>query len=88
MTHDVLSHYVKMDPESKQKMVGAWKSVVVLVLKTFYRMEDDTFKRYVPELYMEMIQLLGHEMPFETRSVLKQILERTALLFKIVNKKK
>jgi hypothetical protein len=45
LTHDVLSHYNSVDPENKQRIVNAWKHIVILVLETFHNLDDTKVKR-------------------------------------------
>ncbi len=73
---DILKQYNSFENDTKQRNISAWRPVVVVILNSFAKFDDQQFKKQLEKFYAPVIQLLLHEMPQDIRIATFTILQK------------
>lgn len=73
---DIVAGYVRLDDESQQRNIVAWRSVVVDVLDGYLAFSAEDFRKHVLVFYPLAVELLGRELTGEIRVALQALLRR------------
>jgi len=81
----IMRDYIKLKPETSQKMITAWTPVITILLDGFSRFDEQMFCRYLPAVYPLTVELLSRSVEPEMRSSVQAFFRRTGHVQGIVN---
>lgn len=64
-----------------ERSINSWRPVIVEILQGFYEFDDEDFRKYCPEVYELVIEILGKSVPTDLRSAVKSFLARVGELY-------
>jgi len=80
----IMRDYIKLKPESNQKMIAAWTPVITVLLDGFSKFDEQTFNRYLPAVYPLTVDLLSRNLEPEMRNSVQAFFRRTGKVHGIV----
>ncbi|EEP81399.1 conserved hypothetical protein [Uncinocarpus reesii 1704] len=78
---DIIRGYVKLDEETQQRNISAWRPVVVDVVEGYTGFPRETFDKYIETFYPLGVELLSRDLNSEIRLALQSLLRRVVLAF-------
>jgi brefeldin A-inhibited guanine nucleotide-exchange protein len=84
VSKDILRHFNGLDPTVKQKNMSAWRPVVATILTALERMDDDRFRKTIPDFYEDIVKLVTQEdVGVEIRGALYNVLIKCGSVFNV-----
>ncbi|KMU91152.1 transport protein sec71 [Coccidioides immitis H538.4] len=73
---DIIRGYVKLDEETQQRNIAAWRPVVVDVVEGYTGFPRETFDKHVETFYPLGVELLSRDLNSEVRLALQSLFRR------------